>query len=108
MQAIADLMGLTVTQLYILAGAGVALVVGWYVLKSTLKIASRVFAIGCVGIAVLVGVLASGFLAVLRYLGAALIAVPPPAVVPSCDRPMLPSRPRIGKPLARGLRLRSA
>lgn len=57
MQAIADLLGLTVNQLTMLVVAGVVLVVGWYVLKTALKIASRIFAIGCVGILVLVGVL---------------------------------------------------
>lgn len=57
MQAIADLVGVTVTQLWILAGAGLVLVVGWYILKTALRIASRVFAFGCVGIIVLVGAL---------------------------------------------------
>lgn len=57
MEAIAQLVGLTVTQLLILAAAGAVLVVGWYVLKAALKIASRVFTIGCVGIVVVVGVL---------------------------------------------------
>ena len=57
MQAIADLLGLAPGQLTIILIAGVVLVVGWYVLRAALKIASRVFAIGCVGIVVLVGVL---------------------------------------------------
>ena len=57
MQAVADLLGLTVNQLTVLAVAGALLVAGWYVLKAALKIARRIFAIGCVGIIVLVGVL---------------------------------------------------
>lgn len=57
MQAIADLVGLTVNQLTILAIAGAVLVIGWYVLRSALKMARRLFAIGCVGIIVVVGVL---------------------------------------------------
>lgn len=57
MQAIADLVGLTVNQLTILAIAGAVLVAGWVVLRAALKMARRLFAIGCVGIIVVVGVL---------------------------------------------------
>jgi tetrahydromethanopterin S-methyltransferase subunit D len=57
MGAIADLLGLTTGQLMLLAVAGVVLVVLWAVVRRALKMASRVFAIGCVGILVLVGVL---------------------------------------------------
>lgn len=57
MQAIADLLGLTPDQLTILLIAGVVLVIAWYALRAVLKIARRVFTIGCVGIIVLVGIL---------------------------------------------------
>lgn len=57
MDAIAELLGITVSQLTILGVAGAALVVAWFVLKTVMKIASRVFAIGCLGLLVVVGAL---------------------------------------------------
>jgi hypothetical protein len=44
---IAALLGVTSSQLIIVAVACVLLVAGWYVLKAALKIASRIFAAGC-------------------------------------------------------------
>ena len=55
--AMADLIGISSTALIGIAIAGVVLVVGWYVLKTVLKIAARTFTIACVGIIGLVGVL---------------------------------------------------
>lgn len=57
MDAIAELLGITTAQLTTLAIAGAALVVAWYVLKTVMKIATRVFAIGCLGLLVVVGAL---------------------------------------------------
>ena len=51
MAAIAELLGLTVSQLNTILIAGVVLVVGWYVLKTVLKLAVRSFTIGCFTIA---------------------------------------------------------
>jgi|GEM_PF-996385 len=47
LQPIAELLGVTVGQLIFMVIAGIVMVVGWYVLKAALKIASRVFAVGC-------------------------------------------------------------
>lgn len=57
MAAIAELLGLTVAQLTTILIAGVVLVVGWYVLKTVLKLAVRSFTVGCVTIVLAVGAL---------------------------------------------------
>ncbi len=57
MAAIAELLGLTVSQLNTILIAGVVLVVGWYVLKTVLKLAARAFTVGCFTIALAVGAL---------------------------------------------------
>ena len=44
---IAQLLGITTTQLVIIAVAGLVLTVGWYVLKAAIKVASKIFTIGC-------------------------------------------------------------
>lgn len=49
-QAMADLIGISSTALIVIAIAGVILVVGWYVLKTALRMAAKTFAIGCVTI----------------------------------------------------------
>ncbi len=48
--AMADLIGISSTALITIGIAGVVLVVGWYVLKTALKLAARTFAIGCITI----------------------------------------------------------
>lgn len=48
--AMADLIGISPTALIIISIAGALLVAGWYVLKTTVKMAARTFAIGCVTI----------------------------------------------------------
>jgi hypothetical protein len=48
--AMADLIGISSTALITIGIAGIALVVGWYVLKTALKLAARTFAIGCMTI----------------------------------------------------------
>jgi hypothetical protein len=50
---IANLLGVTTTQLVIVAAAVLILTVGWYVLKTALKVASRVFKVGCFTIIIL-------------------------------------------------------
>jgi len=50
---IANLLGVTTTQLVIVAVALLLLTVGWYVLKTALKVASKVFTIGCFTIVIL-------------------------------------------------------
>lgn len=57
LQAIANLVGLSVEQLIFVTVVGVALIVGWYVLKLVLRIARKAFSIGCLGIGLLVCVL---------------------------------------------------
>ena len=54
LEPIANLLGVTSTQLIVVAGAILLLVVGWYVLKVALKIASKIFALGCFTIVLLV------------------------------------------------------
>jgi len=51
LEPVANLVGLTATQLIVVAIACAALVIGWIVLKVLLKIAMKVFAIGCLTIA---------------------------------------------------------
>ncbi len=53
LQPIADLLGVTTGQLITVTLVCLALVVGWYVLKAVLKIAARVFTIGCFTIVLL-------------------------------------------------------
>ncbi len=48
--AMADLIGISSTALITIGIAGVILIVGWYVLKTALKLAARTFAIGCITI----------------------------------------------------------
>lgn len=55
LQPIAELFGLSVGQLILVVAIGVGMVVGWYVLKLVLRIAAKVFTIGCVGIILLLG-----------------------------------------------------
>lgn len=50
---IAQLLGITTTQLVIIAVAGLVLTVGWYVLKAAIKVASKIFTIGCITIILL-------------------------------------------------------
>jgi hypothetical protein len=52
---IASLLGITTTQLVIVSAAILVLTVGWYVLKAVVKVASKVFAIGCFTIILLAG-----------------------------------------------------
>lgn len=47
LEPIANLLGLTSTQLMVVSGVSLVLVVVWYVLKTALKIAAKVFAVGC-------------------------------------------------------------
>ena len=51
---VASLLGLSAGQLTVIVIIGAVLVVGWYVLRAALKMAVRVFAIGCLMILVLV------------------------------------------------------
>jgi hypothetical protein len=44
---ISQLLGITTTQLVIIAVAGLIATVGWYVLKAAIKVASKIFTIGC-------------------------------------------------------------
>lgn len=50
---IANLLGVSTTELVIVAAAVLILTVGWYVLKTALKVASKVFAFGCFTIVIL-------------------------------------------------------
>jgi hypothetical protein len=54
---IAGLVGITATQLIIVFVAVVVLTIGWFILKQAVKIAARIFAIGCFTIIVVVGAL---------------------------------------------------
>ena len=53
LQPIASLLGVTVGEMVIVAIAIVVLVIAWYALKVALKIAMRIFAIGCFSIVVI-------------------------------------------------------
>jgi len=55
LQPFADWLGVTPVQLILVVAVGVGLVVGWYALKLALRIATKVFAIGCVSILLLLG-----------------------------------------------------
>jgi hypothetical protein len=57
LQPIASLLGVTVGQMVIVAIAIVVLVIAWYALKVALKIAMRIFAIGCFSIVVVAAAL---------------------------------------------------
>ena len=50
---IANLLGVSTTELVIVAAAVLILTVGWYVLKAAVKVASKVFTIGCFTILIL-------------------------------------------------------
>lgn len=54
LESIANLLGMTSTQLIVVTVVILVLVVGWYILKTALKIASKIFAIGCFTIVLLV------------------------------------------------------
>jgi ABC-type maltose transport system permease subunit len=54
---VADLFGISPLLLVVLTVGGVALVVLWYILKAALKIAWKVFAAGCLVIAIGMGTL---------------------------------------------------
>ena len=47
LEPIANLLGLTSTQLMVIAGVSLGLVIFWYVLKTALKIAAKAFTVGC-------------------------------------------------------------
>ena len=55
LQPIADLLGITTNQLMIVGIVLIVLVVGWYILKAVLKIAGKVFSVGCFTILLLGG-----------------------------------------------------
>ncbi len=54
LEPLARLLGISAGQLMAIAIVGAVLVVGWYVLRAALKMAVRVFTLGCLTILVLV------------------------------------------------------
>jgi hypothetical protein len=50
---ISALLGITTTQLLIVSGTIILLVIGWYALKMAIKVATKVFTIGCFTIIVI-------------------------------------------------------
>ena len=54
-ESVANLVGVTATQLLIVAGAVVLLTVAWFIIKRVIKVAARIFTIGCFTIVVIGG-----------------------------------------------------
>jgi hypothetical protein len=61
MDAVADLLEMSVGQLWTIIAVGAVLVVGWYILKAIAMTTVRVFAVGCVIILIVVAALAAVF-----------------------------------------------
>ncbi len=61
MDAVADLLEMSVVQLWTIVVVGAVLVVGWYILKAIVRTTVRVFAAGCVVILIAIAALAAVF-----------------------------------------------
>jgi hypothetical protein len=57
LESVADLLGLTTQQLTTVIVLGIAVIAGWYALRVVLRIARKVFSIGCLGIIILLAIL---------------------------------------------------
>jgi hypothetical protein len=62
MDAVADLLDMTVGQLWTIVIVGVVLVAGWYILKAVVKATARAFAVGCLVILIVIAALAAVFM----------------------------------------------
>jgi hypothetical protein len=61
MDAVADLLEISVGQLWTIIAVGAVLAVGWYILKAIVRTTARVFAVGCVVILIVIAALAAVF-----------------------------------------------